>query len=111
MIARALRDAGNEVIYTGLHQTPDQIVAAAIDEDVDAIGLSSLSGAHLSLFPRVVEILAERDAADILVFGGGVIPGDDAGELKKAGIAAVFTPGTTLGAITRWVEDTIPSRN
>ncbi len=110
VIARALRDAGNEVIYTGLHQTPEEIVSAAIDEDVDAIGLSSLSGAHLALFPKVVAALVERHASDILVFGGGVIPDDDVAELKEAGIAAVFTPGSPLGEITHWVEESIPSR-
>ncbi len=103
VVARALRDAGCEVIYTGLHQTPEQIVEAALQEDVDGIGLSALSGAHMTLFPRVVELLAERDAADIVVFGGGVIPESDAAELKAIGIEAIFGPGTSLQEITDWV--------
>jgi len=105
VIARALRDAGHEVIYSGLHQTPEQIVDIALQEDVDAIGLSSLSGAHMSLFPRVVELLAERDAGDIVVFGGGVIPESDVPKLKDAGLSAIFTPGTPLSQITGWVRD------
>lgn len=104
VIARALRDAGFEVIYSGLHQTPEQIVATAIDEDVAAVGLSSLSGAHLTLFPRVVELLRQEDAADIVVFGGGVIPEADVGTLKEAGLAAIFGPGTSLGEIADWVR-------
>ncbi len=104
VIARALRDAGFEVIYSGLHQTPEQIVATAIDEDVAAVGLSSLSGAHLTLFPRVVELLRQKDAADIIVFGGGVIPEADVGTLKEAGLAAIFGPGTSLGEIADWVR-------
>src|SRR6201990_2179054 len=95
IIARALRDAGMEVIYTGLHQTPEQIVETAIQEDADAIGLSVLSGAHMTLFRRVVELLAERDAADIVVFGGGIIPAGDIAELEKLGVAKIFTPGAT----------------
>lgn len=110
IIARALRDAGHEVIYTGLHQTPAQIVAAALQEDVDAIGVSSLSGAHLSLFPKVVEILRDEQASDIIVFGGGVIPAADIAELKNAGLAEVFTPGASLSDITDWVETHIPER-
>lgn len=110
VIARALRDAGNEVVYSGLHQTPEQIVETALQEDVDAIGLSSLSGAHLALFPRVVEILAARDAADIVVFGGGVIPDDDAAALRTAGLAAIFTPGAPLSEITDWVESNVRTR-
>ena len=110
VIAMALRDAGHEVIYTGLHQTPAQIVEAALQEDVDAIGLSSLSGAHMSLFPKVVDLLAERDASEIVVFGGGVIPDADIATLKQAGLQGVFTPGTPLGEITRWVEDNVPER-
>ena len=94
MVARALRDAGFEVIYTGLRQTPEQIVEAAVSEDVDAVGLSLLSGAHNYLFPRVIELLREQDANGILVFGGGVIPEEDIPDLKKAGVAEVFTPGT-----------------
>ena len=94
IIARGFRDAGFEVIYTGLHQTPEQIVAAAIQEDVDAIGLSSLAGAHDYLFPRVVELLKDKGADDIMVFGGGIIPEEDIAELKKAGIREIFAPGT-----------------
>lgn len=110
VIARALRDAGHEVIYSGLHQTPAQIADTAVDEDVDAVGLSSLSGAHLSLFPKVVEELAARDAADIIVFGGGVIPDEDIAALADAGIAAVFTPGTPLDDIAAWVAEHVPAR-
>ncbi|HSJ36327.1 MAG TPA: cobalamin B12-binding domain-containing protein [Acidimicrobiia bacterium] len=110
VIARALRDAGHEVIYSGLHQTPAQIADTAVDEDVDAVGLSSLSGAHLSLFPKVVDELAARDAADIVVFGGGVIPAEDIAALQEAGIAAVFTPGTPLDDIAAWVADHVPAR-
>lgn len=110
MIARALRDAGHEVIYSGLHQTPGQIAATAVQEDVDAVGLSSLSGAHLSLFPKVVEELAARDAADILVFGGGVIPAEDISLLKEKGLAEVFTPGAGLDEITDWVAEHVPER-
>ena len=110
VIARALRDAGHEIIYSGLHQTPEHVVEAAIQEDVDAVGLSSLSGAHMALFPRVVDILAEREASDIVVFGGGVIPDADVAALKSAGLAAVFTPGTPLSEITAWVTRTIPER-
>ena len=110
VIARALRDAGNEVIYSGLHQTPEQIVETALQEDVDAIGLSSLSGAHMALFPKVVELLAERDAADIVVFGGGVIPDEDVADLKSAGLAALFTPGSPLSEIADWVESNVRTR-
>lgn len=110
VIARTLRDAGHEVIYSGLHQTPAQIADTAVDEDVDAVGLSSLSGAHLSLFPKVVEELAARQADDIVVFGGGVIPDNDIPVLRDAGIAAVFTPGTPLDAIAAWVEEHVTAR-
>jgi methylmalonyl-CoA mutase, C-terminal domain len=110
VIARALRDAGNEVIYSGLHQTPEQIVETALQEDVDAIGLSSLSGAHMALFPKVVELLAQRDASDIVVFGGGVIPDDDLADLKSAGLAALFTPGSPLSEIADWVESNVRTR-
>ena len=110
VIARALRDAGHEVIYTGLHQTPAQIVEAALQEDVDAIGLSSLSGAHMSLFPKVVELLASNDASEIVVFGGGVIPDEDVKALLEAGLRGVFTPGTPLTEITDWVEEHVPAR-
>lgn len=105
VVVRALRDAGCEVIYSGLHQTPDQIARVAVDEDVDGVGLSTLSGAHLTLFPRVVEALAARDASDIVVFGGGIIPDEDVEPLRQAGIAAVFTPGTPLEEIERWVAE------
>lgn len=107
VVARALRDAGVEVVYTGLHQTPEQIVDAAIQEDADAIGLSVLSGAHLTLFPRVVELLAERDASDIVVFGGGIIPDDDIPVLEASGVAKVFTPGTPTYDIVDWVTSTL----
>jgi methylmalonyl-CoA mutase C-terminal domain/subunit len=110
VIARALRDAGHEVIYSGLHQTPSQIAETAVQEDVDAVGLSSLSGAHKTLFPQVVVELANRDSSDIIVFGGGVIPEADMPMLKEAGIAMIFTPGTPLDEITTWVGDNIPSR-
>lgn len=110
VIARTLRDAGHEVIYSGLHQTPEQIVETAIQEDVDAVGLSSLSGAHMALFPKVVALLADRDADDIVVFGGGVIPDADVVALKAAGLAGVFTPGTPLSDIATWVEETLPER-
>lgn len=104
VIARALRDAGMEVIYTGLHQTPEQIVDTAIQEDADAIGLSILSGAHNTLFARVMELLKERDAADITVFGGGIIPEDDIAPLKGQGIAEIFTPGVPTGEVVEWVR-------
>jgi methylmalonyl-CoA mutase C-terminal domain/subunit len=103
IVARALRDAGHEVIYTGLHQTPEQIVETAIQEDADLIGLSVLSGAHMTLFRRLVELLEERDAQDIKVFGGGIIPDEDIPELERLGVAKVFTPGATTGEITEWV--------
>ena len=104
VVARALRDAGVEVIYTGLHQTPEQIVAAAIQEDVDAVGLSILSGAHMTLFARVIELLRERDASDIVVFGGGIIPEEDIGELYRLGVAKIFTPGAPTTDIVAWVR-------
>jgi methylmalonyl-CoA mutase C-terminal domain/subunit len=105
IVARALRDAGHEVIYTGLHQTPEQIVETAIQEDADLIGLSVLSGAHMTLFRRLVELLAERDASDIRVFGGGIIPDEDMPALEELGVAKVFTPGATTGEITSWVAE------
>jgi methylmalonyl-CoA mutase C-terminal domain/subunit len=105
IVARALRDAGHEVIYTGLHQTPEQIVETAIQEDADLIGLSVLSGAHMTLFRRLIELLAERDASDIRVFGGGIIPDEDIPLLEELGVAKVFTPGATTGEITSWVSD------
>jgi methylmalonyl-CoA mutase, C-terminal domain len=104
VVARALRDAGVEVIYTGLHQTPEQIVAAAIQEDADAIGLSILSGAHMTQFARVLELLRERDAGDIVVFGGGIIPDADIAELGAMGVAKIFTPGAATHEIVDWVR-------
>jgi methylmalonyl-CoA mutase C-terminal domain/subunit len=109
VIARALRDAGFEVIYTGLFQTPEQIAEAALQEDADAVGLSVLSGAHLTLFPRVVEQLRARGLDDVVVFGGGIIPDDDAATLAEAGVAAVFTPGAPLDDITTWLESILDS--
>jgi methylmalonyl-CoA mutase C-terminal domain/subunit len=110
IIARALRDAGFEVIYTGLFQTPEQVVAAVLQEDADAVGLSILSGAHMTLFPRVVQLLTEADADDVLVFGGGIIPDADITELKARGVAGVFTPGAPLGEITSWLEHALDDR-
>ncbi len=110
IIARAFRDAGFEVVYTGLHQTPEEIVEAAIQEDVDMIGLSSLAGAHRYLFPRTVELLRERGADDIVVCGGGIVPDDDLEMLKKSGIKEIFTPGTTLEEIVTWVEENVTPR-
>ena len=104
VVARALRDAGVEVIYTGLHQTPEQIVAAALQEDADAIGLSVLSGAHMTQFRRVLELLTERDATDIVVFGGGIIPDADIAELERMGVAKIFTPGAPTTEIVDWVR-------
>lgn len=104
VVARALRDAGMEVVYTGLHQSPEQIVEAAIQEDADAVGLSVLSGAHLTLFARVLELLRAREADDIVVFGGGIIPVDDIVELERLGVAKVFTPGATTASIVDWVR-------
>ncbi len=107
IIARAFRDAGFEVIYTGLHQTPEQIVNAAIQEDVDCVGLSILSGAHNTLLPRVCELFREKQAEDIIVFGGGVIPDDDIPGLKAAGLREIFTPGTSTDDIVGWVRDNV----
>ncbi|MDQ1487078.1 MAG: isobutyryl-CoA mutase small subunit [Actinomycetota bacterium] len=107
VVARALRDAGVEVIYTGLHQTPEQIVATAIQEDADAVGLSILSGAHMTLFARVLDLLRERDALDIVVFGGGIIPAADVPELKALGVAEVFTPGASIQKIVEWVRENL----
>jgi len=107
VITRALRDHGFEVIYTGLHQTPEQIAETALQEDVDAVGLSLLSGAHLTLFPRVMEELRARDLGDILIFGGGVIPDADARTLKEQGVGQVFGPGSSLKAICAWLEETL----
>ena len=105
IVARALRDAGHEVIYTGLHQTPEQIVETAIQEDADLIGLSVLSGAHMTLFKKLVELLKEKDAADIVVFGGGIIPDEDIPVLEEIGVAKVFTPGAPTTEITGWVAE------
>ncbi len=105
VVARALRDAGHEVIYTGLHQTPEQIVETAIQEDADAIGLSVLSGAHMTLFRKLMELLEEREASDIVVFGGGIVPDEDVEPLREIGVAKIFTPGATTGEITGWVEE------
>jgi methylmalonyl-CoA mutase C-terminal domain/subunit len=104
VIARALRDAGFEVIYTGLHQTPEQIVETVIQEDADAIGLSLLSGAHMTLFPRVIDLLRTRGAEEVLVFGGGIIPEADIPKLKELGVGEIFTPGARMDAITDWLE-------
>ncbi len=110
VVARALRDAGMEVIYTGLHQTPDQVVAAVLEEDAQAVGLSVHSGAHLTLFPRVVELLQAAGADDVLVFGGGIIPPADIDTLRSQGVAAVFTPGAPMAGIVDWVRANVPSR-
>jgi methylmalonyl-CoA mutase, C-terminal domain len=110
VVARALRDAGVEVIYTGLHQTPEQIVSAALQEDADAIGLSILSGAHMTLFARVLELLAERGAQDIVVFGGGIIPDADIAELESMGVAKIFTPGAPTTDIAEWVHAALGDR-
>ena len=108
MIARALRDSGCEIVYSGLHQSPEQIVETALQEDVAGVGLSVLSGAHMTLFPKVVELLRERGADDVVVFGGGIIPGADAAALIEGGMAAIFTPGTPLSEIVAWVSEHIP---
>ncbi len=110
IIARAYRDAGFEVVYSGLHQTPEEVVQAAIQEDVDMIGLSSLAGAHMYLFPRVVELLRENDADEIIVCGGGIFPEEDIPKLKEAGIKEIFTPGTPLGEVVKWVEENVKPR-
>jgi methylmalonyl-CoA mutase C-terminal domain/subunit len=110
IIARALRDAGFEVIYTGLHQTPEMIAATAIQEDVDAVGMSIMSGAHMTLFPAVIDILKQKGASDILVFGGGIIPQDDVPKLQQAGVAAVFLPGSSTQNIIDWIRTNIRPR-
>src|SRR5687768_663905 len=110
VIARALRDAGMEVIYTGLHQTPEMIVNAAIQEDVDAIGMSIMSGAHMTLFPAVIDLLKEQKASDIRIFGGGIIPDDDIPRLKQLGVAEIFTPGSSTQDIVKWIQKHIPAR-
>jgi methylmalonyl-CoA mutase, C-terminal domain len=104
VIARALRDAGMEVVYTGLHQTPEQIVQTVVQEDADAVGLSVLSGAHMTLFGRVVELLGDNDASDVVLFGGGIIPEADIPELESRGVAKIFTPGAPLDDIVAWVR-------
>ncbi|MEU8807326.1 cobalamin B12-binding domain-containing protein [Streptomyces violaceoruber] len=105
VVARALRDAGVEVIYTGLHQTPAQIVATAVQEDADGIGLSVLSGAHMTAFPEVVKLLRKEEASNIVVFGGGIIPEDDVASLLGGGVAALFTPGTSMATVVDWVTN------
>jgi methylmalonyl-CoA mutase, C-terminal domain len=110
VVARALRDAGLEVIYTGLHQTPEMIANAAVQEDVDAVGLSIMSGAHNTLFPAVVDELRRRGADDVIVFGGGIIPDVDIARLKSAGVSGVFTPGASLATIIQWVRDNVHPR-
>ncbi len=110
VVARALRDAGFEVIYTGLHQTPEQIAETAIQEDADGVGLSCHSGAHMTLFPKVVKLLRERGAADVIVFGGGVIPKDDIPKLQAEGIERIFTPGAATGEIVAWLRERLPAR-
>jgi methylmalonyl-CoA mutase, C-terminal domain len=111
IVARALRDAGFEVIYTGLHQTPEQIAETAIQEDADAVGLSIHSGAHMTLFPKVVRLLRERGADDIVVFGGGIIPAEDIAKLKDEGVEMIFTPGATTGEITDWLSERLSATN
>jgi methylmalonyl-CoA mutase, C-terminal domain len=110
VIARALRDAGFEVIYTGLHQTPEQVVETTIQEDADAVGLSLLSGAHMTLFPRVLALLRERDADHVVCFGGGIIPDADVVTLKEMGVAEIFTPGAPLASITDWLAETLDAK-
>jgi len=107
VVARALRDAGMEVIYTGLHQTPEQIANAAIQEDVDAVGLSCLSGAHMTLFPRVAQLLKDQGGDDIVVFGGGIIPDADIPPLQESGVRAIFTPGAPTKDIIEWINDNV----
>jgi len=110
IVARCLRDAGMEVVYTGLHRTPEEVVAAAVQEDVDVLGISILSGAHLTLFPKILALLKARGGGDIVVFGGGIIPDEDAAQLKEAGVQAVFTPGTATGDVIQWVRTHVPPR-
>ena len=110
IIARALRDAGFEVIYTGLHQTPEMIAEAAVQEDVDAVGLSILSGAHMTLFPKIIELLRAKGLEEVPVFGGGIIPDEDIEELKKAGVREVFTPGASTKNIVQWIKDNVADR-
>jgi len=110
VIVRSLRDAGFEVIYTGLHQTPEQVAETVLVEDADAVGLSVLSGAHMTLFPRVIDLLRAKGADDVVVFGGGIIPAPDAERLRDLGVAAVFTPGATMASISEWLETTLDAR-
>jgi methylmalonyl-CoA mutase, C-terminal domain len=110
IIARALRDGGFEVIYTGLHQTPEMIAEAAVQEDVDAVGLSILSGAHMTLFPEVIRLLKEKGADDVTIFGGGIIPDEDARKLAEMGVKAIFTPGASTEDIIKWVHDNVHPR-
>ena len=110
IIARALRDAGFEVIYTGLHQTPEMIAETAVQEDVDAIGLSILSGAHMTLFPKIVELLRAKGVGDVPIFGGGIIPEDDIKELKRIGIKEIFTPGSSTQDIIGWIKENVEPR-
>lgn len=110
VISMALRDAGFEVIYTGLHQSPEQVVEAVIQEDADALGLSLLSGAHMTLFPRVIDLLRHRGADDVLLFGGGIIPDADIPKLQDLGVARVFTPGASIASITEWLEQALDER-
>lgn len=110
VVARALSDAGYEVIYTGLHQTPDMIAAAAVQEAVDVVGLSIMSGAHMTLFPATIEALEKRGGKDIIVFGGGIIPDEDIAKLKEAGVGQLFTPGTTTEEIVEWIEENVRAR-
>jgi methylmalonyl-CoA mutase C-terminal domain/subunit len=110
VIARALRDAGMEVVYTGLHQTPEQIVQTVIQEDADAVGLSVLSGAHMTLFARTLELLAQQEISDVVVFGGGIIPEPDIPELERAGVAKIFTPGATMDDVVEWVRTHVGTR-
>jgi len=111
IIARALRDGGFEVIYTGLHQTPEMIAEAAVQEDADAVGLSVLSGAHMTLFPEVMRLLKDRGAGEIAVFGGGIIPDDDAVKLKEMGVRQIFTPGASTEDIVKWVRENVAARS
>jgi methylmalonyl-CoA mutase C-terminal domain/subunit len=111
VVARALRDAGFEVVYTGLHQTPEMIAAAAVQEDVDAVGLSIMSGAHNTLFPAVMDALRKRGADDVVVFGGGIIPDEDVERLRAAGVKGIFTPGTSLGSIVDWIKSNVVPRD
>ena len=110
VVARALRDAGFEVVYTGLHQTPEMIASAAVQEDVDAVGLSIMSGAHNTLFPEVIEALRGRGSNDVIVFGGGIVPDEDLPRLASAGVKRIFKPGTTLGEIVEWVDQNVKPR-